>query len=400
MPLRDPRERPVFYVARTVPAYRVPILERLDERLGGRLIVCAGSPPETSSLASIQTASAHRYREVVLRNLWINGEQLHIQLFGKAFRTSRSPAVVLAEESPRTLSLPFLLRTARLHGSGTVLWGHFSSNDRPFAPKQHLADRYRLWLACQADACACYTDSIRKLLQPYIPDQKLYTAPNTIDIDPLLALHNKLSAEGKENVRERLGIPPATAVLLYLGRLIPEKGLSEVLAVFDLLRRQREAHLIVIGAGPERALIDRYHLEHPYANISILGPINDHRVSAPYIFASDMLLMPAALGLAVNHAFALGVPVVSRRVAGDARHHGPEANYVQSEVTGIMVTELGLDPLYRGVQAILSDQPRYSINALTYAREHLGIERMVDGLEAAILCAANRPEGSSLASAR
>ena len=39
---------PIAYVARFVPGYRRPVLEELNDRLDGRLVVCAGAPPEAS----------------------------------------------------------------------------------------------------------------------------------------------------------------------------------------------------------------------------------------------------------------------------------------------------------------------------------------------------------------
>ena len=128
---------PIFYFTRVLPAYRLPVLERLDERLGHRLVVCHGAPPRsTSTLIARQEGS---FRQEMLTNYWFRGETLHAQPFGSVFQKYGDPAVVLAEESPRSLTLPFLLYHARKRGAGRVLWGIFYSVFRPFSGLARLA---------------------------------------------------------------------------------------------------------------------------------------------------------------------------------------------------------------------------------------------------------------------
>jgi len=43
--------RPIYYFARMIPWYRIPVLEELNERFDGRLVVCAGDPPGVRSPA-------------------------------------------------------------------------------------------------------------------------------------------------------------------------------------------------------------------------------------------------------------------------------------------------------------------------------------------------------------
>ena len=95
--------------------------------------------------------------------------------------------------------------------------------------------------------------------------------------------------------------------------------------------------------------------------------------------------MPGYLGLAVNHAFAFGLPVVSlRNPAGGVKFHSPEVEYIRSGETGLLCSGNSSEALAAGVREVLADRERYSANALAYAQEHLTLDRMVDGLEAAI----------------
>ena len=377
-------DRPVFYFTRMVPAYRFPVLERLNDRLDGRLIVCAGQPPQASSLRSLTDEQTHGFRQVRLRNVWLRDETLHAQPFRQVFRDAGPPGVVLAEESPRSLSLPWLLRYARRRGVGRLLWGHFSSNDRAFSPR-HPADRYRLALARSVEACVCYTEPIADMLRPYVPAERLFVARNTLDTDTLFALYDALAAEGRAAVRHRLGLPADAPVLVFIGRLIKTKGADRLLDVFGALRAKRVAYLLVVGDGPERQAMEARVAREALADVHFLGALPAWADSAPYLYAADVMLMPGYLGLAVNHAFAFGLPVVSQTAPDPAiRFHSPEVAFIEPGKNGLLAPSDDPAALLDAVERVLADRARFSQNAFAYARAHLTIDQMVDGLEAAI----------------
>lgn len=385
-------EAPVYYFARIVPGYRIPILERLNERLGGRLVVCSGRPPRGSSFNYLLSGRETAFRRVTLKNWWLRGEKIHAQAFRRAFRTFGDPSVVLAEESPRSLTLPLLLLYAHRTGAGRVLWGHFSSLNRTFDPNRHVQDRYRLMLARQVEACACYTSGVAEQLKPYVAADKLFVARNTIDLQPMFDRYDMLVEEGKQAVRRRLGIDEDSDVLVYLGRLVAEKGTTILINMFGRLAGDRPAVLLIIGDGPERESMQTSASSFSAADIRFLGPLSDEE-AAPYLFASDVMVMPGYLGLVINHAFAYGLPVVSMRNPVGIAAHSPEVEYVRSGENGMLCSGSTPDDLYDGVRKVLEELPRYSANAVAYARDHLTTDRMVDGLHAAVLYA-QRHRGS------
>jgi glycosyltransferase involved in cell wall biosynthesis len=331
----------------------------------------------------------YRFRYLPLRNHWFRGETLHWQSFKKAFREFGDPAAILAEESPRSVSLPLLLRYARQRGAGRVLWGHFSSLNRRFDPEKNLQDRYRLALARRVEACACYTQGVADHLRPYLPDEKLFVARNTIDMDTLFAQYDALATQRKAAVRQDLGLAPDAAVMAFMGRLVPEKGTQLLLETFEHVRRDRPAALLVIGAGPEREAMEGYVTRQHLSDVHFLGPLPDDE-AAPYLYAADVMLMPGYLGLVINHAFAFGLPVVSRRNPVGVNYHSPEVEYVQSGETGLLCEGDGAEALAAAVGTVLADQERFSTNAMNYARTYLRIDRMVDGLEGAIRYATSK----------
>lgn len=116
-------------------------------------------------------------------------------------------------------------------------------------------------------------------------------------------------------LRQQLGIPAQAPVLLYAGRLAPEK---DVLLIPDALVRLPaellgQLHLISVGSGPlqhewERRLGailgDRFHP---------LGFLNQSKIGRPYAMA-DALVLPSrhseTWGLVVHEALAFGCQVL------------------------------------------------------------------------------------------
>ena len=222
------------------------------------------------------------------------------------------------------------------------------------------------------------------MLRPFVPERNLFVARNTMDLGPMFAQRDALAAEGKTAVRRRLSIPPDAPVLVYIGRLIREKGTDMLLETWARLTEETPACLLIIGDGPERAAMEAAVSARSLQGVRFLGSLLREEAS-PWLYASDLMLMPGYLGLAVNHAFAFGLPVVSlRNPAGGVKFHSPEVEYIRSGETGLLCSGNSSEALAAGVREVLADRERYSANALAYAQEHLTLGRMVDGLEAAI----------------
>lgn len=376
----------VGYITRFLPSYRQAIMKALAERLAGGLIIGSGQPPGSSSFDALVTkglGDASAIDLVTLPNRWIRGESIHWQAYSPLMRHAPVPKVLLIEESPRTLSLRPLLRQARRLGIKTILWGHFASIHRPFNSGNWLDNR-RLKTAGMADALLTYTDASRERLQDDLPDAAIFTARNTLDTTTLFPLGDQLMAEGKASIRARLGLADRPT-LLFLGRLIPEKKPVQVVDIAAALEaRGMPAQVVMIGDGPERSRVEANAAERDVP-VTFTGAISDLGESAPWIAASDALVNPGYLGLSVNHAFALGVPVVAAAPGPDGIGHSQEWVFVQNGTNGRYADNDSTEALSAAVGDILEDGMGYQQRAAHYARNELSLERMVDGMLSAIL---------------
>lgn len=375
-------DKKVLYFTRFVPAYRVPILNQLNEALDNNLVVCAGSLPQNSPVLKATATQEKKYETIHLQNHFWIGDKIHFQNFHPAFEKYPYPGVVLAEESPRSITLPFLLREARRRGAGRALWGIFYSFNRPFS-RTHPLQYYRLRMAGSVEACACYTNGVRERLLGFVDSSNLFVAQNTLDTDRLFSLYDALIKEGRSSVRERLEIPVDDAVLVFTGQLRRDKGTRDLLEVFRRIQTLRDATLIVIGDGEERDPMNEIVAADGIEKVRFLGSVPLLKDSAPYIFAADAMLIPGYVGLAANHALCLGVPLITQAAPEGIPFHAPEIEYIINGENGI-ISERDLDSLEQSVAEVLKDRNHFSANAIEFAREYLTSQRMVRGLVGAI----------------
>lgn len=373
--------QPIFYFTRMLPAYRIPVLERLNERLDGRLIVCHGQPPHGNPVLMKEIKS--NFRREVLRNYWFRDTTLHLQFYRSVFKKYGDPAVLLAEESPRSIMLPWLLRRAKKAGAGRVLWGIFYSVHRPFSA-DHPLQRYRINMANRVEACACYARQSRAYLLPYVDKDKLFVAQNAMDTDTLIGLRESLESEGKSAVRQRLGLPVDHPTFVFVAQLVERKGTRTLIDIFEQYIAKRPATLIVIGGGPEREIMETMVKEKNLQHVHFLGPISDMEASAPYIYAADIMLQPGYVGLVVNHAFAFGVPVITQEAPGDLPFHGPEVESIAHNEDGMIVERGNMNAMLDALAHVMDNQLTFSQNAINKTDNSLTLDHMVDGLVAAI----------------
>ena len=106
-------------------------------------------------------------------------------------------------------------------------------------------------------------------------------------------------------------------IVVYASNFRPVKRVTDVVRIFDIVRRQVDAKLLLVGEGPEkifaRELVKELHLAD---HVHFLGE-QDYLESI--LAMSDLLLLPSeqeSFGLVALEAMSCGVPVVGSRVGG------------------------------------------------------------------------------------
>ena len=111
-------------------------------------------------------------------------------------------------------------------------------------------------------------------------------------------------------------VEPRRKLLLYVGRLAPEKNTRTLFDAFRLLTRRRpgEFQLFVIGDGPQRQQLER--LKSETESVSWVHYCSDPAELARYYRAADLFVHPGTqetFGLVALESQACGTPVVGIR---------------------------------------------------------------------------------------
>lgn len=129
------------------------------------------------------------------------------------------------------------------------------------------------------------------------------------------------SAEARRTLAGRAGADPDSAILLYAGRLAPEKNLSLLLAMMELLalRRDRDYQLWIAGTGCSEADLRMDAERRIPGRCRFLGHISDREELARLYANVDAFVHPnpeEPFGIAPLEAMAAGVPLIAPNRGG------------------------------------------------------------------------------------
>jgi glycosyltransferase involved in cell wall biosynthesis len=109
-------------------------------------------------------------------------------------------------------------------------------------------------------------------------------------------------------------------LLLYVGRLVPVKGVDVLIDAFRRISATRpDIGLLIVGEGPERKSLEKRAQNLP--QVFFLG-FRDWNHLPRFYAAADLLVLPSVCepwGLVVNEAMASGLPVLATRKVGAAQ---------------------------------------------------------------------------------
>jgi glycosyltransferase involved in cell wall biosynthesis len=140
--------------------------------------------------------------------------------------------------------------------------------------------------------------------------EQLSVIPSGVDPERICA-----APEDGRELRVRLGLTPTDFVFLNYGRLVPGKGLSELLDAFDgVARADPDVRLVVAGTGPLHVALqaqrDRLHARD---RVHLHGEVQE---VAELLAAADCFVFPSVsegAGLALVEAMLAGLPTIAAR---------------------------------------------------------------------------------------
>jgi glycosyltransferase involved in cell wall biosynthesis len=205
------------------------------------------------------------------------------------------------------------------------------------------------------------------------PAGQLLWMPNPVDI------HRFAPVAGVEklNLRARLGIPPDSFVVLFVGRLAPEKSLPFLLQAFSRVKRKHpSAILALVGDGPLReALVKQAEsLGLTPSDIRFAGRVDPDDVCSWLKLSDAFALVSQSEGLPCSliEAMSTGLPSVVTDIPANKQ-------LVENEKEGLVVPVGDANAIAAAFEWLIQNpEPRSAMGRLargkiseTYSTDHV-----------------------------
>lgn len=184
----------------------------------------------------------------------------------------------------------------------------------------------------------------------------------------------RISADARNALRARIGVPEDRVCALFVGRLVEQKNVRCLLDAMAALPVAKRPWLVLAGDGPLRTgLAAHAEAIGVHAQVAFLGERGD---ATALMQAADFLILPSheeGLSNALLEAMAAGCPVIASAVGGN-----PEL--IEHEQTGLLFPDDDRAALAMYMSRLVSDselRQKLSRQARAHAERQHSISALV-----------------------
>jgi len=190
------------------------------------------------------------------------------------------------------------------------------------------------------------------------------------------------SQQEKSNIRKHLGLPQNAHLVLFVGALIPRKGIETLLFAWQKVSVNfPNAHLLLVGPSPSELAFDTIWTQKFEAlcreaggSLTLTGTVDN---VTDYYQASDVFVFPSrreGMPNAVLEAYACGLPTILTPFAG----YSPDLGIAE---THHLLCEREPQELGHAISRLIQDsnlRAALSANARTLAVKNLSLDSAVE----------------------
>jgi N-acetyl-alpha-D-glucosaminyl L-malate synthase BshA len=234
--------------------------------------------------------------------------QAHLDLLHVHYALPHAISAILARDMSVANGIRLKVLTT-LHGTDITIVGQ----DRSYLP----ITRYGIEASDSVTAVSRYLQEVTA---------RELGVRRRVEVIPNFVNSKRYRPDGASPFARTLGRKGET-ILVHVSNFRPVKRIPDVLGIFDLVRRQIPARLVLIGDGPERSLAERIAARDGFSDRAVfLGNVSAIETVLPI---AKLLLLPSdaeSFGLAALEGMACGLPVIGTAAGGlpevveDGRH--------------------------------------------------------------------------------
>lgn len=200
-----------------------------------------------------------------------------------------------------------------------------------------------------------------------VPDSKVATFERGVDTG--------IFHPGDRNeARRTLGVSSSEPMLLWVGRMVPVKGLDVLIAALHSVPAERRPHLHLVGDGPERPrLVGRIRAAGLERWVHLVGPRAPVELPIWYRAADTVVLPSRSEGVpnVLREALSCGTPFVASKVGGIEG---------LAQEPGWLVEPDDPGALAEAIERILADPPKVRPPEWSSERSAKDLSRVLQGV--------------------
>ena len=374
----------VAILTEIISPYRIPVFNALGKREGIELKVIFLSETDPTQRQWRVYKDEIRFSYEVLPSWRFRSGRSHLLLNAglSAPLKKFSPEAIICGGYNYIASWQALM-WARRRGVRFILWSESNAQDARGHRKP--VEFLKAYFRKRCDGSVVPGKSAFEYLRLLgCPAGRIFTAPNAVDND-FFATRAEIARCHPAAFREKFGLP--RRFILFVGRLIPEKGVFDLLDAYAKLESglRSEVGLVFAGDGVSREELAQQAKRISPGTVCFPGFAQREDLAGLYALAETLVLPTHSdpWGLVVNEAMACGLPIIVSSVAGCS------ADLVEEGWNGYVVPPRASEKLSMAIDSLVR-QPelkrQMSARSLERIRNY-SPEACADGLAAAAISA-------------
>jgi glycosyltransferase involved in cell wall biosynthesis len=251
-----------------------------------------------------------------------------------------------------------------------ILQIHSSINS---SRKSKLFNLTAMHIFKRSDRILVYSKEDKQKISNLVPKEKVEIFRNAVITKEFLT--------DNESIKNKLSIPDKSKIVLYIGRLVKEKGLYDLIESIPIVLKEFEpAYFVFAGEG-----LDKDHMENICnergikENVRFTGHI-DNRNIARVLFNADIFVLPTyseGMPMVILEALAAGLPIITTPV-------GAIPDIIKDGINGFLVEPRSPRQLAEKILFLLNrDDIRNSIREtnIQLAKKEFDVKVVLDKLE-------------------
>ncbi|SFU68353.1 Glycosyl transferases group 1 [Porphyromonadaceae bacterium KHP3R9] len=186
---------------------------------------------------------------------------------------------------------------------------------------------------------------------------KVLANGNVNGIDTSFFSLNTVSEETKQQLRQELGLKESDFVFVFVGRMVGDKGLNELITAFPAIHAQHpNAHLLLVGNFERKLDPLLPQTEEVINNHPTIHAVGYKKNVKEYFAISDALVFPSyreGFPNVVMQAGAMGLPAIVTNINGCNE-------IIEEGVNGLIIPTKDAEALKEAMIKLMSDKELYT----------------------------------------